>query len=307
MSLDVSFSLFEFYGLHILISALVAYIASALLLKRFENQRLELFVLVLLFNLAIPVLGYFFTIWVVYFLINVTYSEVVHGASMINLEEFESGFVEVKRVFGEGSMTDLLENEYASTSQKIKALVAMSDKVSKENVAIIKTALSNSDDEIRLFSFAIIDKMEREINATIHNVLIKYQENDDRELAKQLAFLYWELVYFELSDEVLQNYLIGESLKYINAALSKEPNDTALRVLRGRIHLKRKQYNNAATEFSFAIEADEFNASQVYPYLAQLQYESRNFVTTQAILKQAYGLQYNATLHPVIKMWGEVS
>ena len=265
----------------------------------------------LLFNLALPVFGYIFTVWLVYYLRVVKYDEVLQDASILNLEEFDSSFVKVQRVFGEGSMLELMTNEYAPSSLKLKALVSMSDDISQKNIEIIKKSLSSSDDEIRLLSFAIIDKIERGINGKIYIYLERYENEKDEykraDYAKELAALYWEMVYYELSDDVLKEYLLEKVKFYLHIALKLYFDDVHLHISLGRVYMLEEKYELAATEFTFAIENDNENFSYIIPYLAEIQFNLGNYRIVQSLMQRAEGLDTNTTLYPIVKQWNEAS
>ncbi|MDD2567922.1 MAG: hypothetical protein PHS10_08040, partial [Thiovulaceae bacterium] len=150
---------------------------------------------------------------------NVRYKETLSDVHFVNLDEFSTHFIDVERAFGEGSMYELLQNDYVSTSLKIKAIVSMSDNLSQKNISIIKHTLSSNNDEVRLFSFAVIDKIERGINQKIHKNLGKFKTHVNPKkkaaIAKELASLYWEMIYYELSEDSLRDYLLEEVVKYI--------------------------------------------------------------------------------------------
>jgi len=73
--------------------------------------------------------------------------------------DFENEFPEVTRLFGEASMERLLNEDISSlSSMKMKALVSLADNASRTDVTLIKNSLSDRNDEVRLYSFAVIDK-----------------------------------------------------------------------------------------------------------------------------------------------------
>jgi tetratricopeptide (TPR) repeat protein len=299
-------SLLIFYSIHSVISLFIAYISSLFLLKRFDDKKHLFIGFIFLLNLAIPIVGYLFSIWIVYYLLNVKYTKLLNNVSYINMVEFETEFPEIKRIFGEGSMSDLLNNSFAPTSLKMKALVAMADNITQKNISLIKNSLSDKDDEIRLYSFAIIDKMERGINKNIHIKLSEFQETDDEdrrvELAEELTYLYWDMVYYELSDEDLKQYILQEVQKYAQIVLNRHMDHININVLLGKVYLMQHKYHEAATCFTIAIEQDT-DAGYTQPYLAEIFYNQRNFRTTKSLLNSAKTLQMNSTLYPIIQQW----
>ncbi|MEA3523270.1 MAG: hypothetical protein U9R50_09860 [Campylobacterota bacterium] len=313
-------SLFVFYAVHAVVSALIAFIASFFLLKRFEDNKHLFIGFVFLFNIAMPGVGYLFTIWVIYYLLSVQYDKLLNNVSYINMIEFETEFPEIQRIFGEGSMSDLLSNGLAPTSLKMKALVSMADNITQKNLSLIKNSLSDKDDEIRLYSFAIIDKIERGINKSIHQKLNSFQENSENmsnidskditekereeyiKLAEELTYLYWDMVYFELSDEDLKKYILQEVKRYAKIVLNAHLNHIGINVLLGKVYLMEKEYENASTCFAVAIE-NENETGFTHPYLAEIFFNQKNYRSTKSLLSNAKILQMNGTLYPVVEQW----
>lgn len=325
------------YVLHIIISFVLAIVLARYMRKRFHkaykkdilrlkkvrhrslvyrclfkislqrNNFFAMFLFMFIFNLSLPVLGYFGSIWVARYLNNVTYKIELKDTTMIDLEEFGLTFVKVERIFGEGSMIDLMQSEFTPKEKKIKALVAMADNKTQKNVDIIKKALANKDDEVRLYSFAIIEKFEKELNSKIHKELLAFEiEKDEFQraiIAKELAFLYWEMIYYELSEDALKQFLVREVEKYLAIAKSYLFGDAKVRVLLGRLYMMQKDFEKAATEFHAAQAIDPENSAFMVPYLAEINFNTGNYRVVQNILKNAKGLELNATMYPIVDQW----
>ena len=186
-------------------------------------------VFLFLFMLLMPVLGYFFAIWITWYLRNVKYSKKVHQTNILNLDEFKHSFMKIERIFGEGSMADLMTSPYAPKSKKLKALSSLANNTNAANLRIIRQTLFSTDDEIRMFGYAIINKAEQAINNKINkqlDILLTEKEKpkeqrDEEKIAnasKELAFLYWEMVYTELAHESLRDNFLNEVIEYLSDA-----------------------------------------------------------------------------------------
>jgi len=249
---------FIIYAVHIFISIVIAIISSAYTSSRFvtntsaakmqdsqrlqsignrssrafrllfnfslhKNNRITNFLFLFLFNLAMPVIGYFLTIWISWYLKHVTYDKKVLNTNILNLDEFSASFLKVDRIFGEGSMSTLLVDKYSPKSKKLKALSSLASNLSPANLRIIRQTLSSTDDEIRMFGYAVINKAEQSLNVKINKQLEIFTDtfNEKEEIAaaaKELASLYWEMVYTELSHESLKENFLHEVVKYVEVA-----------------------------------------------------------------------------------------
>ena len=187
----------------------------------YRNNALSSRLFFFLFNLSFPFIGYLFSIWLAYYLVHIKYAHKVVHTNMLNLDEFATSFLKIERIFGEGSMSTLILNDDVPKSKKLKALSSLSSNVSPNTLRIIKQTLSSKDDEIRMYGYSNINKIEKQLNSNINLFLETYrtQEGEKKyDAAKNLAFSYWEMVYIEISHESLRDSFLEEVIKYVNIA-----------------------------------------------------------------------------------------
>lgn len=294
-------------SLHVILSLFLGYLSLIIVRKRFVVKTRRVFYFMSLFNLSLPIVGYFATFWIAYYFKTVSYKKEVENTSFLDLELFGTDFIEVQRRFGEGSIQDMMLNKYVPTTKKIQALVSMAENISQENVQIIKSTLSSSDDEVRLYSFAIIDKIERSINGKIYKSLHAYQhvseEKEQARLAKELAFLYWEMIYFELSEESLKNYLLKEVKGYIEVARTFYDDDLKLHILLGKVYMLEKDYIRASSEFTLANQLSEEELPFVKSYLAEINFLTGHYKVVKNIINESEGLDLNSKMYPITQQW----
>ncbi len=390
-------SLILMYILHIIISSVLALIVTIYIRRRYESKSKEAqandrkrlarianrslffkalfqislhkynpiasFLFFFLFNLSVPVFGYLATIWVAYYLVHVKYKNKVVTTNILNLDEFQVSFLEVERIFGEGSMSNIITEEDVPKSKKLKALSTLSSNISPSTLRIIKQTLSSKNDEIRMYGYAIINKTEKRLNEDINRYLEIYNdktadEATRAEAAKELAYFYWEMVYTELSHESLRESFMKEVLDYIHIAkiyyakeirnyneemaeVEKELNNlrynqnqdrtlnhnvkieeleteleilqekrkaskdtnAKLHILKGRVHMLKKEYDMAVQEFTIAQEMSESDSSFVLPYLAEIYFILRKFNVAKAIMNKTHSLDLNPKLYPIVAQW----
>jgi two-component sensor histidine kinase len=196
--------------------------------SEYKNNRISSTLFLFFFNIAMPLIGYIFTLWIVWYLVNVKYEKKVVFTNILDLDEFKNTFMKIERIFGEGSMLNLINNPYTPQPKKLRALAVLASTPSPASLAIIKQTLASKDDEIRLYGYSILNNLEKKINARINNNLeiiqqeaFSHNEKDQEKVAEaavNLAFAYWELVYMELSHESLKNNFLNSSITYINLA-----------------------------------------------------------------------------------------
>jgi tetratricopeptide (TPR) repeat protein len=313
-----------------------------------KNNPRAIFLFVIAFNLAIPYIGYFFTLWLFWYMTHIKYQPKAVNTNMLNLDEFETSFLKIERTFGEGSMINLINNIYVPKSKKIKALSILAENPSPISLSIIKQTLTSEDDEIRLFGYAILNKTEKTLNYRINKYLeiirnesTKADKKDEQKVAfasKELAFLYWEMVYTELSHESLkQNFLnsallylelaqefymekLNQLLKQFNTAIETTQKSKTLNklleesyltcstifTLKGRIFTVKQKYEKAQEYFTLAQQMLSENSTTILPYLAEVYFITHRYSIVKSILNHSADLAFNPKLYPVIKQW-EVS
>jgi len=370
---------------HLIISLVVSYFISVYALKRFKKStelidkkddlrlkqvedksfiykflfkaslhkynQLTLFLFSFLFNFSVPFLGYFFTIWIFWYMINVKYEEKLLNTNVLNLDEFGESFLEVERLFGEGSMINMMNNEYVPKTKKLKALSTLSSNNSPISLQVVKQTLASPDDEIRMFGYAIINKAEKALNEKINENLAiiskevsKGDKKDEAKVAfasKGLAYLYWEMVYTELSHESLKVNFLNSVIVYLEIAKNYyipkideivlriqkyEKNGNTLKNIKqirkerelleetylicsslfslmGRVYMHRKEFEKAKSELTVAKELLSERSTFLIPYLAEIYFLTGKYNIVASLLRQTKGLEYNAKLYPLIKQW----
>lgn len=351
---------FLFLILHTLLSIIIAFVVAHYIKKRFVTRgyehedfhRLQLltnktrlhrllfyaslhrnnvkssFNYFFIFNFSMPLLGYIASVWFAWHLVHIKYEKKVIKSNILNLDEFGISFLEVRRIFGEGSFNDLMHNKYAPTQKKINALSILAHNLSPANLHIIKQTLSSPEDEVRMFGYAIINKAEQRLAKSINRELERFKSAEDEKqrasAAYELAFLYWEMLYSEISDESLSDEFMQQVEHYLIIAiplLTKEAESTSgeekvynlffklsrLHQLYGRYYLRLKKYEFAIAEFTIAQQLNEDNATFVLPYSAEAYFYLGKYDIVRSILNQLSLLEINATIHPIIEQWKKAS
>ena len=320
-----------------------------------KNNQIAIFLFSFLFNISVPFLGYFFTIWIFWYMVNVKYEEKIIDTNILDLDEFQESFLEVERLFGEGSLINIMNNEYIPRSKKLKALSTLANSQSPVSLRVIKQTLSSKDDEIRMFGYAIINKAETAINSKINkNLAIISKEvakGDAKNEAliayssKELAYLYWEMVYAELAHESLKVNFLNSVIAYLEIAKEyyiprldaiiekiqeceyEDKELTHLKELRkererleetyticaslfslmGRVYMYRGEYEAAKAELTVAKELLSERSTFLLPYLAELYFITKKYHIVQTLITKAKGLKYNAKLYPIVQQWRSAS
>jgi len=173
---------------------------------------------------------------------------------------------------------------------------------------LIKAGLQDPDDEIRLLSFSVIDKVEKKISEEIHRNLIKLKyEKDKREIGRiysRLTGLYWEIVYTGIADPEISEFYLTEAEKYAKLSIDFAGEDPYINLLLGKIYLLKGCNDASAKHFQKALSfgIPEF---KVAPYLAELYFRMGRYSKIKDIMKEYRYLKYDPFFYPVAVLWEE--
>jgi len=298
---------------YIFLAAFIALFCVYKLNKNYVDQKRTIFIFFFLMMLALPVIGIFITLWMVYQISNTKNKKEEISYKTIRLDEFFTRFPIIRRKLGESALYEMVNDDNMHPLPiHLNALSAHAESIDKEHFVLIKKMLSSSNDEVRLFSFSVVDGMEQQINEKIHQALrICKNENTDKvtraKAAQSLALLYWELIYFELADEVLVIYLLEDVERYALEALEVFKDDHQIYFLLGRVAFLQKNYDKAKNFFLKAIEIGNANHIEnihfIQAYIAEIAYIQKNYSEVKYIIENTEYFELNDKLKPIQDVW----
>lgn len=295
--------------MHIVISVIIALIAALLITKRVQESTLSIFVSLLAFNLMLPFIAYIVTLLlapVISFVKNKTY---IHDVQTFNKEEFlKSPYPQVERLFGEGAVVSLATDKDNHSSNKMRGVAFMAQNPTKENNKLIRGLLSDQDNEVRLYSFSLLNSKEEELNKRISQLLSDYekctQESQKSIIDTKLAFLYWQFIYSGLI-EVENEYLMIEKVQHhVNKALqSKDVKERELLLsLLAKTHFKKHEYKKSSALFYEAVQ-EGLKKNTILPYLAEIAFIGRDFEEVKALMQEPAPEENLFLTNPLYVQW----
>ena len=322
MSVDIfSFSLWnnalDFHALffiHLGLSIVVAFISAKVLTEKYDANYKNTFWLFMFFNFLLVGIGYVLSIGLVVALHLFEFEDALHNVKTFDVGVQEGEFPLVARTCGEGGMQNYINNEYLPHHLRMQALTSVSKQKNRESLAFIKQAILSPDDEIRLFSFSVLDKFEKDLNSQIYINLELFNDmtqssKEKASTAKVLAFLYWDMIYFDLSEGPLKKFSIDQSYFYAQKSLSLTPDtegdsnhQNTLLTLLGKICFDRGEFEQAMDHFNKALIKSQ-NSDFIVPYLAEIHYRNGNYEEVLRLFENAKGLLINERMYPLAKQW----
>lgn len=276
--------------------------------KWFRNKQRSLFVLGWLLACLLPVFG--IPLLCVGAVLLYWYREAdpeesihdVHVMDFIQEKAYSDTF------FSEGGAWMRLQNDAVSTEERLKSLSALNITKGRFTNFVNRLMMQESNDELRLYAFSLLDKQENYINSwiTYFTKLLNHPEDSQVYLnaVRQLAGLYWEMYYLNLSQDNIRIYMLQKSHDFAKKGLAIEPEDGALWVLLAKIALERNNHNQARTCLFQALSIG-VPIRQVAPYLAEMDFLEKKFNLVKKHLMQESSLKYMLRLAPVVSFWSE--
>lgn len=205
-----------------------------------------------------------------------------------------------------GQMDARLASARAPLELRMNALMAVQQLPPRHASGLLRDALGEPADDLRLLAYGILDGKEKQITARIHATREALQAASAREdiyqLGKQLAELHLELVYQGLVQGELRRHTLEQGRQYAAQALHHHVHDAGLWLLAGRLHLLSGEQDRARTAFDTALLLG-LPPARVHPYLAELAFLRRDFASVRALLQKIAGDRHTQQMALLIDYW----
>lgn len=202
-------------------------------------------------------------------------------------------------LYGEGGLAAVLRHA-ANPDKRHQAVMATRQMRDQEAIPILRLALKDAVDDVRLLAYSMLSGKEQVINARIKEQLSRLQQETDLTLSTQLhhriAQDYWELAYLGLAEGEVLSHVLNTAREHIEAALELRTDAPGLHFLRGRILLHQGHIKGARDAFTKA-QSMGLPAVEVLPYLAEVAFCERRFQDVRTALR---ALDPLARTHPTL-------
>jgi hypothetical protein len=161
--------------------------------------------------------------------------------------------------------------------KRLKAVLETLKLQDKDAILLLRLALKDAEDDVRLLAYALLDRKEQAITARIRAKLCRLKTAatvDNYHLHKAIAHEYWELVHLGLAQGEVLTHVLDSARKHTEDALMLSANDVGLQFLLGRILLRQMNLEGAFSAFSKALKLGLAN-SKIAPYLAEISFLQR--------------------------------
>lgn len=172
-------------------------------------------------------------------------------------------------MFSDGGLEDVLRHAPAP-EKRLMALVAMRRMNPKDSIPILKLALRDPSDDVRLLAYSMLDQQESSINKRIEAALKALSAASKEQHAGLHATLgrwYWELAYLGLAQGSVLEHVLNQARQHAETALNLGAIGAALTA--ARITLEQGHYDAALAHLDHAEQAG-IDIQKIVPFKAEI-------------------------------------
>lgn len=179
--------------------------------------------------------------------------------------------------FSEGALSLVLKHA-PDPDKRVAAVMALRRMANARATPLLRIALRDPADDVRLLAYALTDGIDKEINRRIQRRLAVLEQTPLQErgrLLKALAQDYWDIAFLGLASADIERHVLGQAAKYLEQTLQLRP-DGGAALLLGRVRLRQRRPVDAEAAFARA-RALGLPAVAVGPYRAEAAFQMRRF------------------------------
>ena len=292
--------------LHAAASALLSLSLLPLLPRRLSKPRWATVLLIAACSYAVPVAGFMGVLAAFVILRIYRRKPAADDFDSVQLPDFDQ-HQQRQSQFRHAGLGSFLGNAKVSPQARMRAMAALQYVSGRTASPLLRGALSDPSEDLRLLAHGMLDTLEKRINRAIDHELSLLQaaaaaSSQQLQCAQRLSDLYWELVYHDLVQGDLRQHAIAQSLQYCSTALQHNPGNAALHLRRGRLLHEQARTQEAEQAYAQA-RALGLPATRVLPYQAQLAFERRDYAQARALMRELHQWGALPRLRPVIDYW----
>lgn len=172
--------------------------------------------------------------------------------------------------FADGGLEDVLRHA-DDPDRRLQALLATRRMPVRDAIPILKLALADPSDDVRLLAYSMLDRQESQINSRIEQALGQLAltlPGDAGALHATLAEWYWELGYLGLAQGSVLQHVLGQAAEHAQNGINCGEGNP-LMLLAGRIALLQGDLDSARSYLQQAATAG-MKAATLAPFQAEL-------------------------------------
>ncbi|MBB1281669.1 MULTISPECIES: hypothetical protein [Pseudoalteromonas] len=294
--------------LHAIASIFFAIVSYVFIPKKYKTTPYSSLLLMFLLLFTLPVLGIIGVVVALTFALckPLKNDEIEIEEHKIPELPFEARAISANPTYSIGGLKAILKHAN-EPNKRLSAVMAARHMSDSQAIPILKLALKDLEDDIRLLAYSTLDGKETKLNEKIslyqQEIAVTTKQPKLSHLQKQLAELYWELSYLGLAQGALRKYVLekAEALALQSIEHVKTP---ATFIFLGRISLALDKYEIA---HEYLLKATEFGMARrhVLPYKAEVAFCMNKFDDCKRYLKELPEQPKGSELRHLQEYWHE--
>ena len=211
--------------------------------------------------------------------------------------------MDLQVVYSQGGLRQVLR-EAISTDKRLKALMATRQMNDRDAIEILREALKDPSDDVRLLAYSMLEQKEKTLAQRAGTLQQSLQNADDLtsvSLQRRLAQVWWEMAYLGLAQGGLRHYYLDSAGKLLRRLVARRSQHNDWRLL-GRVELALGNIDNAEEAFRSAL-AGGSSPELIMPYLGEVAYLRRDFAQVRQHRSACPLERFHPANRPVIESW----
>ena len=182
--------------------------------------------------------------------------------------------------YGDGALSAMLRY-CPSPERRLSAVLAVRHLRDEHDAEVLRLALTDTVDDVRLLAYSILDRKEQSFNLRLKSLLdqLPGATADDgvrNRLEKRLAQTHLDMIELGLCRGEVLLYMLLEARKHVDVAMALAPDDRESLFLLGSIALRQNDLLTAEGAFLKA-QVMGMSIEKVLPNLAELAFRQQRF------------------------------
>ena len=294
--------------LHAIASIFFAIVSYVFIPKKYKTTPYSSLLLMFLLLFTLPVLGIIGVVVALTFALckPLKNDEIEIEEHKIPELPFEARAISANPTYSIGGLKAILKHAN-EPNKRLSAVMAARHMSDSQAIPILKLALKDLEDDIRLLAYSTLDGKETKLNEKIslyqQEIAVTTKQPKLSHLQKQLAELYWELSYLGLAQGALRKYVL-EKAEALALQSIEHVKTSATFIFLGRISLALDKYEIA---HEYLLKATEFGMARrhVLPYKAEVAFCMNKFDDCKRYLKELPEQPKGSELRHLQEYWHE--
>lgn len=206
-------------------------------------------------------------------------------------------------IYSEGGLRQVLR-EANDPNKRLKALLATRQMDDRAAIDILREALKDPTDDVRLLAYSMLEQKEKSLAERARNLKSALERANDMDsilLRRRLAQVWWEMAYLGLAQGGLRLYYLNNARTLLLELTDRRAQHNDWRLL-GRVELALGNLSAAEAAFAAALESGA-PAEIILPYQAEVAFMQRDYQRVRYCLATCPRNQVHPANRQLMEAW----